>query len=236
MIGSEGEVTMETKLLDIRSRKIGICLKDARLRARKSVEDAATVLGIPAEKYTAMELGAVSPSFPQLESLAVLYRVPFDTLVQWHCGDDSTAQVDPAMMSQVVTLREHVVAAYLAKARQEKQISVESMSQQAGISAEDLQLFERAAKPVPYPVLVELAAVLDLDLPMLHSRHLTPGVAPAQPAPVTAPQEFGELPQEMLDFINKPINRPYLELAKKLSEMSVDKLRNVAESLLEITY
>lgn len=227
---------METKLLTIRSRKIGICLKDARLRARKSVEDAATVLGVPAEKYTAMELGAVSPSFPQLESLAVLYNVSFDTLVNWHCEDDSTSHLDPAVLNQVVTLREHVVAAYLAKARQEKQISIETLSQKVGISKEDLQLFERASKPVPYPVLVELAAALDLDLPMLHSRHLALSAAPGQTAPGTAPQEFGELPIEMVDFINKPINRPYLELAKKLSEMSVDKLRNVAESLLEITY
>lgn len=206
------------------------------MRARKSVEDAATVLGVPAEKYTAMELGAVSPSFPQLESLAVLYNVSFDTLVNWHCEDDSTSHLDPAVLNQVVTLREHVVAAYLAKARQEKQISVETLSQKVGISKEDLQLFERASKPVPYPVLVELAAALDLDLPMLHSRHLALSAAPGQTAPDTAPQEFGELPIEMVDFINKPINRPYLELAKKLSEMSVDKLRNVAESLLEITY
>jgi len=88
--------------------------------------------------------------------------------------------------------------------------------------------------PLPYPLLKEIAAELELDLPMLHSPHLTStqqGEKPTSP-----PQEFNELPAELVDFINKPINRPYLELAKKLSEMSVDKLRNIAESLLEITY
>jgi len=39
----------------------------------------------------------------------------------------------------------------------------------------------------------------------------------------------------LLAFVLKPINLPYLELAKRLSEMSVDKLRDVAEGLLEIT-
>jgi hypothetical protein len=33
-----------------------------------------------------------------------------------------------------------------------------------------------------------------------------------------------------------PVNRPYLELAMKLSSMSRDKLRSVAEDLLDITY
>ncbi len=38
------------------------------------------------------------------------------------------------------------------------------------------------------------------------------------------------------NFIVKPVNRPYLELAVRLSTLSVDKLRAVAEGLLEITY
>jgi hypothetical protein len=44
-----------------------------------------------------------------------------------------------------------------------------------------------------------------------------------------------EMPPELQDFIVKPINQPYLELAQRLSEMSVEKLRAVAEGLLEIT-
>lgn len=227
---------METNLLAVRSRKIGVCLKDARLKARKSVEDAAAVLGIPPAKYTSMELGVVSPSFPQLESLAVLYKVPFDSLIKWQCDEDATSKLDPAVMSQVVNLREHVVAAYLGKARQEKQISLDSLSQQVRISRDDLKRFERAEKPIPYPVLEELARALELDLPMLHSHRFPSTPEINQPSAEVAPQEFGELSPEMVDFISKPINEPYLELAKKLSEMSVDKLRTVAESLLEITY
>lgn len=227
---------MEPKLLTIRSRKIGVCLKDARLKARKSVEDAASALGIAAAEYSAMEMGSASPSFPQLETLAVIFKVPFDTLVKWHSEGDSTSPVDPAVLNKIVTLREHVVAAYLAKTRQDKQISLDSLSAQVGISPEDLQHFERAEKPVPYPVLEELTAALGLDLPMLHAVQHSEQPAPAQAMAEPVPQGFDELPPEMVEFINKPLNRPYLELAKKLSEMSVDKLRNVAESLLEITY
>ena len=39
----------------------------------------------------------------------------------------------------------------------------------------------------------------------------------------------------MQQFVSKPVNQPYLELAQRLSEMSVERLRSVAEGLLEIT-
>ncbi|MBC8509927.1 MAG: hypothetical protein H8D34_34190, partial [Chloroflexi bacterium] len=48
-------------------------------------------------------------------------------------------------------------------------------------------------------------------------------------------EQFSELPPELQDFVSKPINQPYLELAQRLSEMSVDQLRAVAEGLLDIT-
>jgi hypothetical protein len=44
------------------------------------------------------------------------------------------------------------------------------------------------------------------------------------------------MPMELREFVSLPVNRPYLELAMKLSGMSRDKLRSVAENLLDITF
>jgi hypothetical protein len=49
-------------------------------------------------------------------------------------------------------------------------------------------------------------------------------------------QDFLQLPPELQNFVCKPVNRPYLELAMKLSGMSTDKLRSVAEDILDITF
>jgi hypothetical protein len=49
-------------------------------------------------------------------------------------------------------------------------------------------------------------------------------------------QKFLDLPPEVQQFVAKPVNRPYLELAMRLSDLSAEKLRAVAEVLLEITY
>ena len=45
-----------------------------------------------------------------------------------------------------------------------------------------------------------------------------------------------ELPLELREFVVKPINRSYLELAMKLSKMPAGQLRAIAEGILEITY
>jgi hypothetical protein len=52
----------------------------------------------------------------------------------------------------------------------------------------------------------------------------------------TAVRLFLELPPQLQEFVCKPVNKPYLVLASRLSELSVEKLRAVAEGLLEITY
>ena len=49
-------------------------------------------------------------------------------------------------------------------------------------------------------------------------------------------KDFLEMPAELRQFVATPVNRPYLELAMKLSSMSRDKLRSVAEDLLDITF
>ena len=47
--------------------------------------------------------------------------------------------------------------------------------------------------------------------------------------------EFLQLPPEVRAFVCMPVNRPYLDLARNLSQLSTEKLRAVAEGLLDIT-
>ena len=47
--------------------------------------------------------------------------------------------------------------------------------------------------------------------------------------------EFMKLSPEMRSFVCSPVNQPYLELARNLSQLSADRLRAVAEALFDIT-
>ena len=48
-------------------------------------------------------------------------------------------------------------------------------------------------------------------------------------------EQFLQFPQDLQEFIVNARNTPYLEIAQHLSQLPADKLREVAEGLLEIT-
>ena len=47
---------------------------------------------------------------------------------------------------------------------------------------------------------------------------------------------FSELPDDVRKFITHPTNITYLRVAQHLSDMTTEQLRNLAASILEITY
>jgi hypothetical protein len=48
--------------------------------------------------------------------------------------------------------------------------------------------------------------------------------------------KFQGLPDEVRKFVLSPLNLGYLHVAMHLSEMPAERLRAIAESLLDITY
>jgi len=96
-----------------------------------------------------------------------------------------------------------------------------------------LRAFELGDNPIPLPELEGLINLLGGSIEDLFDQS---GPVGEWMALQQALGEFQQLPRELRDFISKPGNRPYLELAMKLSALSGDKLRSVAESLLDITF
>ena len=47
---------------------------------------------------------------------------------------------------------------------------------------------------------------------------------------------LGEMPPEIREFVLKPSNALYLRIALLLSAMKADSLRQIAETILDITY
>ena len=87
-------------------------------------------------------------------------------------------------------------------------------------------------QPVPVPELEILAEALNRSVREFQDKDGPVGRWMSQQQAI---QAFLALSPELQQFVTKPINGPYLELAQRLSEMSVDRLRAVAEGLLEIT-
>lgn len=225
-------MTLNPLALTLRAKKLGVLIRDARLASGKRLEECARLMGLPPADFTAYELGDRSPSLPELELLAAFLNVPLDHF--WGSVTKSTesAEVTDIPREPLFHLRQRMIGALIRQARQDSGLSLEALGDQVSVGAAQLKSFELGEAPVPLPLLESLAGALGRSIKEFQDQH---GPLGARENRQRAAEDFLQLPLELQAFISKPVNRPYLELAQRLSEMDVAKLRAVAEGLLEIT-
>lgn len=191
------------------------------------------MIGVSPDQYEAYELGEGMISLPELELISYFLEAPLDHF--WE-KEPTIATDYPKQFSnreQLLRLRNRMIGAMLRQARLEANLSVEDLAQQTDLAVERLQAFEMGMEPVPLAELEALCGLLNRSIREFQDEH---GPVGEWNARQRALRDFMNLPLELQIFVSKPINRPYLELALRLNDMSVEKLRGVAEGLLEITY
>jgi transcriptional regulator with XRE-family HTH domain len=129
-------------------------------------------------------------------------------------------------------LRSRVIGASLRLARLEAGLTTLELASSVGYSEEQMNSYELGEQSIPLPELEVLANNLNRTIRDFQDSRGPIGKWIKQQRVM---QHFDDLPPDLQDFISKPINRPFLEIAQRLSGMSVEKLRAVAEGLLEIT-
>ncbi|MEJ5313954.1 MULTISPECIES: helix-turn-helix domain-containing protein [Anaerolinea] len=224
---------MENRLILIRRKKLGAILYDSRRVSCRSLEECARILEISPEQYSQFERGEASPTLPQVELLSLYLNIPVD--VFWDnkpISAERQAEV-PQNIHTVLKLRNRIIAASLRLARQEKGISTSQLAEKTGIEEELLFSYENGNREIPLPELETLAEVLDVPISQFLDEK---GPIAKRRIQRQWVEQFEKLPEEMQQFIVQPVNRPYLELAMRLSALDANKLRLIAESLLEITY
>lgn len=216
----------------IRSKKLGVLIQSARLATNKTIDDCADAISVTPQQMEAYEGGNSSPSLPELEALAFYLKIPLDYF--WGREIITLAQDEPKVFEKdrLMRLRNRVIGASLRQARLQEGLTSLEMASMAGLSEEELNTYELGGQPIPLPELEFLANSLNRTIKDFQDNRGPIGTWIKQQRTM---QHFAELSPELQDFISKPINRPYLEIAQRLGEMSVEKLRAVAEGLLEIT-
>jgi transcriptional regulator with XRE-family HTH domain/DNA-binding XRE family transcriptional regulator len=226
---------MKNELATIRSKKIGLLLKQMRESHGHSDKDCANWLGLSLSDYQAMETGDTCASLPQIESLAYYLDFPFEFLTTLPTGEPADKDLSQQVNQELVKVRNKTIAIVLKQKREAKNLTVEQLAQSALVAPGDLYSYEDDGLPVPFSSLLSLLDALDVPLgqlfsqegPFKHEEQQPIGQGTAAPTNLTA---------EMQDFIAKPANMPYLELAMRLSKLDANKIRSIASSLLEITY
>jgi len=221
------------KGIQIRTKKIGLLMMDARKTARWSEEECAQAMGITKERYLSFENGTDAPSLPEIETFAFTLNIPLEHFWGNQTITSKPILNTPQQTQRLMQLRNRIIGTIIRVTRNKLNFSVTQLSEKTGIPDKLLSSYELGEKPIPLPELEMIAKALDKSIESFFDTQGTVGNWNSQQKAV---QKFLELSPEVREFICKPVNRPYLELTIRLSELSAEKLRSIAESLLEITY
>lgn len=233
---AEGQLSAEEadqERVTVKSRIIGTLIKDARLSAGRKSADMAAIIGVTESEYVSFESGDTMPSLPQLEMLAYFCNVPLshfwsgDTLAVQRHEDDIRSRV-----SDLIMLRERIIGVQFRQLRERAGMSVDEVAERSGFAADKIKSIETGQSSMPVTDLEALIHTIKASLDDMVEGH---GPIGGWLQSRDDYEGFTELPQELRNFILKPINRSYLDLAMRLSNMEVGKLRTIAESILDIT-
>lgn len=218
--------------LTLRAKKLGVLIRDARLAARRRLDECAAAIGVSKGTFRAYEEGRRAPSLPELEILVYYLNLPIDHFWGKAALSDDAPPTEPLDLPRLVEVRQRMIGALLRQERNRASMSVKSLAEETGIPATRIIAYELGERPIPLPELELLATALSSRIENFFDQN---GPIGRWMNEQKAIRQFLDLPKELQDFVCLPVNRPYLELAMKLSSMSTEKLRTVAEGLLEIT-
>ncbi len=218
--------------ITLRTKKLGVLIRDARLSARRSPEECAKAMGVTKGVFRAYEEGRRAPSLPELELLAYYLKLPIEHF--WGkaslSGDNSGGEAGD--LGRLVELRQRMIGAMLRQERTNASLSLKALADETGIPSARLKSYELGERPIPLP---ELEAVISALAARIENFFDQNGPAGQWMSDEKSMRLFLQLPKDLQAFVCQPVNRPYLDLARKLSIMSNEQLRSVAEGLLDIT-
>jgi transcriptional regulator with XRE-family HTH domain len=223
---------MQSKLAaSIRSKKLGILIKDARLFIGKTKKECGQMIGISGGAFNSIENGKRSISLPELEILANNFSLPIKYFFQDELQTEKD-QSDLLFNPEETNSSNIKIGEVISQAFSESNMTYKELLEKTGISGSRMKKYQRGDSAVPIPELEILCNLFNIWIYDLIDDSTGSGKKAIENQAVEA---FRKLDPALQDFISKPVNNPYLEVAKKLSSLSSEQLRSIAEGLLEIT-
>jgi len=217
----------------IRNRIIGALVKRARLKAGISQRECAQLLGCSPFAFGQYERGHWGLSLSQLEVLARPFKVPLANLWDDKSVPPDEPMEDTATLQQMMILRRKILAVQFRQCRRAGGLTQKQTGELLGRSTGIIGRYERGERDIP---LAELEIVAERCGRGLSNFFEDQTVAPSQAEVKLQPlANLSELPPDVREFVLKPTNALYLRIALLLSSMKADSLRQIAETLLDIT-
>jgi transcriptional regulator with XRE-family HTH domain len=214
----------------VRAQKLGSLIQEAREYNGRSPQEVAEVLGIETAVYQQIERGENHISLPDLEALALFLNVP----MAYFWGSHPLQQDKSVDFSNMTSLRHRVIGVLLRQLRLKERLTQAELAEQTDLDTDSIEAYETGDQPIPFLHLERLGQAL--SVPITHFVESEHGPLRRHESRLQLLRQFERMPPDMQEFLSNPTNSSYLETAKKLSEMEVEKLRDLAESLIDITW
>ena len=218
--------------LRLKTKMVGAEIRAARVDSGKSIKDAAELIGVGSSTMSSYEHGRKGISLPELELLAYWLDIPIENLLDGlPTAQDRTVHFDPKV---VVSFRQKMIGAQLRRHRLAAELTLAELANKIGFPVSRLSAYERGVRPIPIPYLEVLVDALDQSMEDFID---TEGQGPIAGwyRDRRAYESFRSLPPEYRDFLAEPENSGFVRVAIRLRELSLEKLRDIAESLSRIT-
>lgn len=213
-----------------RAKMLGGLIEKAREHFGRTKKECAAVLGVKPAEYSKIEAGDYPVSLPHLEALALFLDIPMG----YFWGSEPLKTEADLDFANLISLRHRVIGVLLSQQRLRNRQSLADLAEALEMDEEILKSYEMGEEPIPYLHLELICRQLDVSVNyFLDDVH---GPLGRHEAKQKLERQFQRMDAAMQAFLVNPVNVSYLDTAKKLSEMDVAQLRQVAESLLEITY
>ncbi len=118
----------------LRSRKLGVLIRDARLAARKTLRETAQLVGVTSGIMRAWEEGRKAPSLPELEVLAFSLHLPMGHFWGKETMSDNAPLTETMNVPALISIRQRLVGALLRQQRENTSLSLPALSEDSGNS------------------------------------------------------------------------------------------------------
>jgi transcriptional regulator with XRE-family HTH domain len=223
-----------SQAIAIRNRIIGILVKRARLKAGKSQRECAEFLGCSPFMFGQYEIGQRGLALPQLEALAHLFHMPLASLWDETDSIGSEEPAEPLPIAQLMLLRRKVLAIQLRQCRNAAGLTQQELGALLGRSDYIISQYELGRRDIPLAELEIVAEQGNQGLADFMDEQAIPLSQDDQDRQALA--QLKELDPQVREFVLKPTNALYMRIALLLSSLKADSLRQIAETILDITY
>jgi len=212
-----------------RAQMLGDLIKRARTWVGRSPAECAAVLQLSTKEFEEAEKGDHPLSLPELEALAIFLGIPMGHFWGTETLEDVLSQVE---FHKMVELRHRVIGVLLRQLRLQERRTQKELAEALGIESTIVRQYE-GGQPIPYLHLEELSKKLGVTIEYFVDDQRGP--LGKHEAEQQLRRQYRRLSPELQAFLLNPVNVSYLETAWRLSQMDVERLRQIAESLLDIT-